>query len=467
MAEKPWGGRFREDTDTIMEILNASIDFDKRLYKADIEGSISHARMMSKVGVFTESESDSMVKGLFEILREIESNKFVFDTSLEDIHMNIEKCLSDKIGSVGKKIHTGRSRNDQVALDFRMYLKGETRVIMRSVAQLSLVFVKLAEEYSDTVMPGYTHMQRAQPVLLAHHFLAYFQMLKRDFHRFLDCGKRMNKMPLGSGALAGSNYPIDRDFLSSVLGFSSPTENSLDAVSDRDFALEFLSSASITMMHLSRLSEELILWAGEEFGYIEISDKFCTGSSLMPQKKNPDALELIRGKTGRVYGNLVGLLTVMKGLPLAYNKDMQEDKEGVFDTVDTMSICLEVLTRLLSDTTFNKEAMRENASQGFSFATDIADYITQKGVPFRESHGIVGKIVSHCLANKKDFSELTLEEYKGYSPLFEEDVFSILTVEASIKGKDASGGTSYNQVKEAREQAHKEVLEMLSHIEDF
>jgi len=467
MADKPWGGRFTETTDTVMEMFNASVDFDKRFYRVDIEGSVAHVRMMAKVGVFGNAEADEMVRGLGEILREIESGDFKFDTALEDIHMNIEKRLVDKIGDVGKKLHTGRSRNDQVALDFRLYLKGETRVIMKSMAQFSLLLVKLADKHRETVLPGYTHLQRAQPVLLAHHLLAYYNMIKRDFYRFCDCGKRMDKMPLGSGALAGNNYPIDREFLSIVMGFSGPTENSLDAVSDRDFALEFLSAASITMMHFSRISEEFILWASEEFGYIEISDKFCTGSSLMPQKKNPDALELIRGKCGRVYGNLVGLLTVMKGLPLAYNKDMQEDKEGVFDTIDTLSICLEVLLRMLPEVDFKKDVMHAKASEGFSMATDIADYLTKKGLPFRDCHEVTGKIVADCISASKGFSDITLAEYKEYSELFEEDVFDILSVESSVRSKNAIGGTGYERVSEAVKESYREVEEMISHLEDF
>jgi len=467
MADKPWGGRFTESTDTVMEMFNASLDFDKRFYRVDIEGSVAHVRMMAKSGVFSNTEADEMVRGLSEILREIESGEFKFNTALEDIHMNIEKRLVDKIGDIGKKLHTGRSRNDQVALDFRLYLKGETRVIMKSIAQFSLLLVKLADKHRETILPGYTHLQRAQPVLLAHHLLAYYNMIKRDFYRFCDCGKRMDKMPLGSGALAGNNYPIDREFLSVVMGFSGPTENSLDAVSDRDFALEFLSAASIMMMHFSRLSEEFILWASEEFGYIEISDKFCTGSSLMPQKKNPDALELIRGKCGRVYGNLVGLLTVMKGLPLAYNKDMQEDKEGVFDTIDTLSICLEVLLRMLPEVDFKKDVMHARAAEGFSLATDIADYLTKKGLPFRDCHEVTGKIVADCISASKGFSDITLAKYKEYSKLFEEDIFDILSVESSVKSKSAIGGTGYERVAEAVKESYREVEEMISHLEDF
>ncbi len=467
MPKKPWGGRFEESTDAVMEEFNASIEFDKRFYRVDIEGSIAHARMMAKVGVFTNAEADILATGLSEILHEIQRGEFDFDPSLEDIHMNIEKRLVEKVGDVGKKLHTGRSRNDQVALDFRLYLKGEIRVLMKSLVGLSSCFVALAKEYCDVILPGYTHLQRAQPVLLAHHFLAYFQMLKRDVSRLLDCGKRMDCMPLGSGALAGSNYPIDRDYLSTVLGFDSPTENSLDAVSDRDFAIEFLSASSITMMHLSRLSEELILWASEEFGFIEIGDAFCTGSSLMPQKKNPDALELIRGKTGRVYGSLMGLLTTMKGLPLAYNKDMQEDKEGVFDTIDTMSISVEVLLRLLKSIKFKVNVMHSKAADGFSLATDVADYLTKKGMPFRQSHEVVGKMVAYCLTNDKGLSELSIEECKGFSDIFEDDFFALLSIEASVRGKAAFGGTGYEAVENAIKKAEENICAMMSHMEDF
>jgi len=383
MASKPWSGRFTEKTDKLVEEFNASISFDKRLYKHDIMGSITHARMLAKVGILTKKEVDKIISGLKAIEKEIVAGKFRFTPDLEDIHMAIEKRLIEKIGPVGGKLHTARSRNDQVALDVRLYLRDEIKEIQSLIRDLQKALVNVAKKNLDCIMPGYTHLQRAQPILFSHHLLAYYEMLKRDHERIADCLTRVNVMPLGAGALAGSPYPLDRDFVAKELGFAKPTDNSLDSVSDRDFCIEFCGAASILMMHLSRLSEEFILWSSQEFGFIELSDAFSTGSSIMPQKKNPDVPELVRGKTGRVYGNLLSLLTTMKALPLAYNKDMQEDKEALFDTVDTVKDCLKVFSPMLTTMKINKKKMLNATKQGFLTATDAADYLVKKGVPFQ------------------------------------------------------------------------------------
>ncbi|HOJ81451.1 MAG TPA: argininosuccinate lyase, partial [Clostridiales bacterium] len=394
---KLWGGRFTANTDKAVDDFHSSIRFDSRMYRQDIAGSIAHAEMLGKVGVISAEEAELICSTLREILSDIENGKVHFETEAEDIHMNIEKILIERIGDTGKKLHTGRSRNDQVALDLRMYLKDEVRAIRSMLLELLSVLLDISEKNTDTIMPGYTHLQRAQPITLAHHMMAYFQMFRRDTGRLEDCYARMDVMPLGSGALAGTTYPLDRNFVAEKLGFTAITENSLDGVSDRDFVIELASCLSITMMHLSRFCEELILWSSAEFSFIEMDDAYSTGSSIMPQKKNPDVAELIRGKTGRVYGSLIALLTMMKSLPLAYNKDMQEDKEAIFDAVDTVKACLPVFTKMLSTLKIKREAMYRAACGGFTNATDLADYLVKKGIPFRSAHEIVGKMVLYCI----------------------------------------------------------------------
>ncbi|NLO99883.1 MAG: argininosuccinate lyase, partial [Clostridiaceae bacterium] len=394
---KLWGGRFSKNTDELMDDFNSSIHFDNRMYRQDILGSAAHVKMLGSCGVIPEADADLIYKTLFEILKDIEDGKVEFEVSAEDVHMNIETLLISRIGDVGKKLHTGRSRNDQVALDLRMYLKDEVSELRAMLKDLLGVILRIAEENLETIMPGYTHLQRAQPITLAHHHMAYFQMFKRDIERLDDCTKRMNIMPLGSGALAGTTYPLDRQMVASELGFDDITANSIDGVSDRDFAIELASCLSIVMMHLSRFSEEIILWCTGEFSFIELDDAYSTGSSIMPQKKNPDVAELVRGKTGRVYGSLISLLTMMKGIPLAYNKDMQEDKEAIFNAVDTVKLCLPVFTKMLDTMKINKEAMYNAAKGGFTNATDMADYLVKKGIPFRDSHEITGRMVAYCL----------------------------------------------------------------------
>ena len=413
--DKLWGGRFTQPTDKFVEEFTASIQFDKRLYHQDIRGSIAHARMLGKQGIIPMADVDEIVHGLQEILRQIEAGQFDFSVSLEDIHMNIEARLSRKIGEAGKRLHTGRSRNDQVALDIRLYLRDELVEISAYIDLLIDSLIYQAEENLGVIMPGYTHLQTAQPILFSHHMLAYVEMLRRDKGRMEDCLKRANVMPLGAGALAGTTFPIDREYVAELLDFPEVTRNSLDSVSDRDFALEFLSSAAILMMHLSRFSEELILWSTSEFHFIDLSDSFCTGSSIMPQKKNPDVPELVRGKTGRVYGNLMALLTVMKSLPLAYNKDMQEDKEPLFDTIDTVKGSLKIFADMIREMRVNVPAVREAAARGFSTATDVADYLVRKGMPFRDAHEVVGKAVRYCVENGKDLPGLTMAEWQVFS----------------------------------------------------
>ena len=439
---KLWSGRFKETTNKLAEELNASISFDKRLYKHDIQGSIAHAMTLRRAGALKKNETSKIIKGLRAIEKEISSGKFVFTPDMEDIHMAIEKHLIEKIGKLGGKLHTGRSRNDQVALDERLYLKDEIASILSLIKEFQRTIFEIAKKHVDTIMPGYTHLQRAQPVLLAHHLLAYYEMLKRDSARFSDCLKRVLVMPLGSGALAGSPYNLDRKFTARTLGFSCVTENSIDAVSDRDFAIEFLASSAILMTHVSRLSEELILWSSQEFGFIELSDAFSTGSSIMPQKKNPDMAELGRGKAGRVYGNLVSLLVVMKGLPLAYNKDMQEDKGPVFDTVDTIKNLLRVFPLMLKTMKVKKGTMRRATVEGFLTATDAADYLVKKGLAFRKAHEAVGKIVANCVTKGKTLEDLTLKEWKGFSGLFEKDILRAVRVESSVNARKIYGGTA-------------------------
>jgi argininosuccinate lyase len=446
--DKLWGGRFTQPTDKFVEEFTASIDFDKRLYHQDIRGSIAHARMLGKQKIIPMADVERIIHGLQEILRQIEAGEFDFSVSLEDIHMNIESRLSAKIGEGGKRLHTGRSRNDQVALDIRLYLRDE---LVEISAYLDLLIDSLlyqAEANLGVIMPGYTHLQTAQPILFSHHMLAYVEMFKRDKGRMEDCLRRMNVMPLGAGALAGTTFPIDREHVAELLDFPEVTRNSLDSVSDRDFALEFLSAAAIVMMHLSRFSEELILWSTSEFKFIELSDGFCTGSSIMPQKKNPDVPELVRGKTGRVYGNLMALLTVMKSLPLAYNKDMQEDKEPLFDTIDTIKGSLKIFADMIREMRVNAETMRSAAAKGFSTATDVADYLVRKGMPFRDAHEVVGKSVAYCIAGKKDLPELSIEEWRSFSDKIDSDIYDAITLEASVNARQATGGTALERVKE-------------------
>lgn len=457
MKSKPWSGRFTEATDKLVEEFNASISFDKRLYRHDIMGSIAHARILASVGIIAKKEADKIIAGLKAVEKEIEAGRFKFTSDLEDIHMAIEKRLMEKIGPVGGKLHTARSRNDQVALDIRLYLRDEIKEIHRSIKNLQKTLADVARKNLDCIMPGYTHLQRAQPLLFSHHLLAYYEMLKRDYERFTDCFKRVNVMPLGAGALAGSPYPLDRDFVAKELGFSRPTDNSIDSVSDRDFCIEFCAAASILMMHLSRFSEELILWSSQEFGFIELSDAFSTGSSIMPQKKNPDVPELVRGKTGRVYGNLTALLTVMKGLPLAYNKDIQEDKEALFDTIDTVKDCLRVFSPMLAAMRINKERMLDATKHGFLTATDAADYLVKKGIPFRESHHIVGSIVAYCIKTSQGLEDLSLDEWKGFSKMFDKDIKKVISVEASANSRKTKGGTALETVKKRLKEIEREM----------
>ncbi len=439
---KPWGGRFTEATNKLVEKFTSSIAYDWRLYPYDIAGSMAHATMLAKTGIITKKEASQIVRGLEEILREIAKGTFSFSVELEDIHMNIESRLIEKIGPVGGKLHTARSRNDQVALDIRMYLRDEISTIHDLLKSLQKVFVDMAERNHDVVLPGYTHVQRAQPVLFGHHLLAYYEMFERDRGRLTDCFRRTNMLPLGAGALAGTVLPIDRPYVAKQLGFSGLCENSMDAVSDRDFAIEFVAACAQIMMHLSRLSEELVIWSSSEFGFITISDAFTTGSSIMPQKKNPDVAELVRGKTGRVYGSLTALLTLMKGLPLAYNRDMQEDKEPLFDTSDTVSLSLSVFTEMLKDITVHKETMHRAAEDGFITATDLADYLVKKGMPFRQAHETVGRAVLHATKLGCGLANMPLAEYKKLSPQIGEDVYTAISVEASVGRRTSLGGTA-------------------------
>ncbi|MDA8214772.1 MAG: argininosuccinate lyase [Nitrospiraceae bacterium] len=446
--KKPWSGRFTEKTSEIVEKYTESISFDKRLWRYDIEGSIAHAKMLAKQGIIPKKDADKIVKGLKEIYKEIESGRFKFREELEDIHMNIESALIKKIGEIGGRLHTARSRNDQVALDIRLYLRAEAREIISLLKGLETVLADMAEKHLGIVMPGYTHLQRAQPVLLSHHLMAYAHMFDRDRARFEDALKRINIMPLGSCALAGTTLPTDRHYVAELLEFDAVSENSMDSVSDRDFSLEFLSCSSILMMHTSRMAEELILWSSEEFSFIELSDAFTTGSSIMPQKKNPDVAELMRGKTGRVYGNLMSLLTTMKGLPLSYNRDMQEDKEPVFDTVDTVKLTLNALFQMLPKIKFNERRLKDTADAAFSTATDIAEYLARKGIPFRTAHEITGKIVRYCIDNNKRLSDLSITEYKSFSDVIGNDIYKFIGTLESVNAKKSYGGTSPEMVKE-------------------
>lgn len=445
--KKPWAGRFAGKTSKIAEAFTESISFDKRLWRYDIEGSIAHAMMLGRQGIIPRKDSAKIISGLKSIAKEMEAGKFKFSEELEDIHMNVEAALVKKTGSAGKKLHTARSRNDQVALDLRLYLRDEAKGIISLIKNFQKTILRMAEKYSSIIMPGYTHLQRAQPVLLSHYLLAYIEMLQRDRNRFEDALKRINILPLGSCALSGTTLPIDRAYTAKLLGFEGISENSMDAVSDRDFAIEFLADAAILIMHLSRLAEELILWSTEEFSFIELPDAFTTGSSIMPQKKNPDVAELIRGKTGRVYGNLLSLLTIMKGLPLSYNRDMQEDKMPVFDTTDTVKACLTVLAQMLPEIKFNKGKMHGAAEKAYSTATDIAEYLVKKRIPFREAHEITGKIVLYCIKNKKELKGLSINEFKKFSPAIARDIYSRIRAQDSIKAKKSRGGTALSEVK--------------------
>ncbi len=440
METKAWGGRFNQPTDDLVEHFTASILFDRRLYTYDIQGSIAHCRMLAKCDIIAEEEASQIISGLQAIEAEIDRGEFSFDVRWEDIHMHIERRLIEMIGPVGGKLHTARSRNDQIALDVRLYLRDEIRTILDDIVQLQRTLIDLAERHLDVIMPGYTHLQRAQPIRLSHHLLAYDEMFERDRQRFTECLTRVNVLPLGAGALATTTYPIDRVYVARLLDFPQLAENSIDAVSDRDFVIECCADAALVMMHLSRLSQEITLWCSAEFGFIELSDAFSTGSSIMPQKKNPDVAELARGKTGRVYGHLQGVLTVMKGLPLAYNSDMQEDKEALFDVVDTVKACLRVFAPMLASLTVHPERMRRAAAEGFGTATDMADYLAAQGMPFREAHEIVGRIVRHCLDQQRSLEDLSLDELHTFSPLFDGDVYAAIALDASVDRRQVRGG---------------------------
>jgi len=453
--------RLKVKNDQLVDEFNASIHFDKRLYRHDVKGSIAHAEMLASCGILTVEEAETISKGLLTVLGEIEAGSFVFRTEDEDIHMAVEKRMTEIVGAVGGKLHTARSRNDQVAVDIRMYLREEIEVISGYLAELVKTLTDKAEKHMGVLMPGYTHLQTAQPILVSHWLMAYVQMFRRDYGRMKDSMERMNFSPLGSGALAGTTFPINRDMTAEKLGFAAPTENSLDSVSDRDFALEFLSASAICQMHLSRFSEELIIFSTSEFAFIDLSDDFCTGSSIMPQKKNPDMPELIRGKTGRIYGNLISLLTTMKGLPLAYNKDMQEDKEPLFDSVDTIKASLRIFIPMIEKMGINAEKMTKAAKLGFSTATDLADYLVRKGMPFREAHHVVGSAVAFALDKRIDISELTIDELKSFSEKIDDDIYSYITPEASVSSRKAKGGTAGESVKAQIDSARKFLDEVL------
>lgn len=448
-----WGGRFSEPTDAFVERFTASIQFDQRLFQHDINGSLAHAKMLNKAGVLNDKELNAIQQGLEEIRQDAINGKFDWSIKLEDVHMNIEARLTDKIGITGKKLHTGRSRNDQVATDIRLYVRDEIDYIAIELSRLQLALIAQAEQHASTIMPGFTHLQTAQPVTFGHHLLAWNEMLERDYSRLQDCRKRLNQSPLGAAALAGTTYPIDRHLTASLLQFDKPTENSLDSVSDRDFAIEFNSFASILLMHMSRFSEELILWTSAQFGFINLPDRFCTGSSIMPQKKNPDVPELIRGKSGRVFGHLISLLVLMKSQPLAYNKDNQEDKEPLFDVIDTVRDCLKAFADMVPAIEAKKENMYASARRGFSTATDLADYLVRKGMPFRDAHEVVGESVAYGIKTGKDLSEMTITELQKFSTMIEQDIFAVLTLEGSVAARDHIGGTAPKQVAAAAQRA--------------
>jgi len=455
---KPWSGRFDEPTDAFVEAFTASVGFDRRLYRHDIAGSVAHARMLTRQGILTGEECNAIVDGLGRIQKGIEEDSFEWSIALEDVHMNIEAALTDMIGDAGKRLHTGRSRNDQVATDIRLWLRDEIDAIKAGISQLREALLDLAEREADSILPGFTHLQVAQPITFGHHMLAWVEMLDRDAGRLTDCRKRANVMPLGAAALAGTTYAIDRAYTAEQLGFDRPAENSLDAVSDRDFAIEFSAAASILMMHLSRFSEELIIWSSAQFGFIELSDAFCTGSSIMPQKKNPDVPELIRGKAGRIFGHLMSLLTLMKGQPLAYNKDNQEDKEPLFDTADNLRGALKVFADMMRHLRCDHERMRAAARQGFSTATDLADYLVRRGIAFRDAHEIVGKAVAFGAREQRDLAELSLDELRQFSAAIGPEVFEVLTLEGSVAARDHLGGTAPDQVRAAIARRRSESL---------
>ena len=457
MSEKPWDGRFSEKTNRVVERFTASIDVDKRLYTYDIEGSIAHLKTLEKAEIISEDEAATLIQGLVAIKREIDHGRFEFDESLEDIHMHIEARLLQTVGKVAQKLHTARSRNDQVILDVRMYLRDSVGQLMTHLHGLKDVLVKLAKDNLDVVMPGYTHLQPAQPILFAHHIMAYYEMFKRDGQRMVDCLKRINVMPLGSAALAGTTYPIDRHYTAELLGFPEVSANSMDSVADRDFIIEFLAAAGICMMHFSRLSEEMILWSSRAFNFVEIPDAFATGSSIMPQKKNPDVPELVRGKAGSVFGDLVSMLTLMKSLPMAYNRDMQEDKLPLFRTVDTLTACVEVYSAMLPRLVIKEEVMQAAATRGFLNATDMADYLVVQGMPFRQAHECVGKTVGYALEKGKELHELNLKELQAFSALVKEDIFDFLSTEQVVNRRRSFGGTARDNVSAAVECAENEL----------
>ena len=442
-----WGGRFTKETDASVKAFNDSLRFDSRLYHEDIEGSIAHASMLGRQGIITNEEADTIINGLGVILSEIESGDLVFTDEYEDIHSFVEANLIDRIGDAGKKLHTGRSRNDQVALDMRLYTRSQIDLMHRELKELLQVILEIMEKNTETFMPGFTHLQKAQPVTLAHHFGAYFEMFRRDLLRLEDCRERMNYCPLGSGALAGTTYPLDRDYTARELGFYGPTLNSMDSVSDRDYVIEFLSDLSLIMMHLSRFSEELIIWNSNEYRFVEMDDAFSTGSSIMPQKKNPDICELVRGKTGRVYGDLFSLMTTMKGLPLAYNKDMQEDKEPAFDAIDTAHACIKLFAGMLSSLSFRRDVMEKSAARGFTNATDAADYLVVKGVPFRDAHGIIGRVVLYCIEQGRAIEELSLDELRSFSEAFGEDIYEAVSLKTCVDKRLTLGGPAPQVMK--------------------
>jgi len=454
-SDKPWGGRFTESTDAFVEAFTASVEFDRRLYRYDIQGSRAHARMLEKVKVISARECDAIVSGLDQIEKAIEQGNFEWSVSLEDVHMNIEAQLTALIGEAGKKLHTGRSRNDQVATDMRLYLRDQINAVCKELLRLQTGLLDLAAREVDTLMPGFTHLQVAMPVSFGHHMLAWFENLQRDRERFADCLKRVNVMPLGAAALAGTSFPIDRHYTAELLGFDTPAENSLDAVSDRDFVIEFCSCAALLLTHLSRFSEELILWASAQFDFIDLPDRFCTGSSIMPQKKNPDVPELVRGKSGRVTGHLVGMLMLMKGQPLAYNKDNQEDKEPLFDSVDTVLGCLRAFADMIPALQVKADNMRQAAASGYSTATDLADYLVRKGMAFRDAHEVVGRAVRLGIETRRDLADMSLSEFKDLSEVIDDDVYDVLSLEGSVSARDHFGGTAPNQVKAAIKRARK------------
>ena len=447
--QKLWGGRFSEPTDAFVEAFTASVQFDQRMYRQDIAGSRAHARMLNKVGVLSDADMQSILAGLDQVEQEIERGDFEWSVAREDVHMNIEARLTEIVGDAGKRLHTGRSRNDQVATDIRLYLREQIDFAIGEIRRLQQGMLQLAEQHADTIMPGFTHLQVAQPVTFGHHLLAWFEMMQRDASRLHDCAQRLNVLPLGAAALAGTSYPLDRHYTAEQLGFDDVCRNSLDAVSDRDFAIEFCAVAALLLTHLSRFSEELVIWSSAQFAFIDLPDRFCTGSSIMPQKKNPDVPELVRGKTGRVNGHLISLLTLMKSQPLAYNKDNQEDKEPLFDSVDTVLGCLRAFADMVPAIQVNRENMYQAAKQGFSTATDLADYLVRKGLPFRDAHEVVGKAVALGVSSGRDLSEMSLQELQQFSAIIEQDVFEVLTLEGSVAARNHIGGTAPDQVRQA------------------